>query len=78
MTSQIDLSKYVGKKVRATLKGGIVNEGIVESTPNYDYPFSINLEYYSKKGEWWNYYANRGEWKNSETKKYDILTIEEI
>ena len=64
----IDLSQFVGKKVRITLQSGIVDEGLVKRTLNYDYPFSINL----------NYYSNNGEWKNSVQSKYNIIEIEEI
>ena len=64
----IDLSQFVDKKVRVTLRNGGVEEGFVKSTLHYDYPFSINL----------NYYSNNGEWKHSEHRKYDIIQIEEI
>ncbi len=64
----IDLSQFVGKNVRVTLQSGIVDEGLVKRTLNYDYPFSINL----------NYYSNNGEWKLSKHRKYDIIQIEEI
>lgn len=64
----IDLSQFVGKKVRITLQSGIVDEGFVKRTLNYDYPFTINL----------NHYSNNGEWKHSELRKYNIIQIEEI
>ena len=76
MTSQIDLSKYVGKKVRVTFRNtvymdeGIVelDKGIVELTEWDTYPYRIHGNAYSKDGKW----------KNSDTRKHDILTIEEI
>ena len=69
MTSQIDLSQYVGKKVRVTFRNDVfMDEGIVELTDRYTYPYRIGGNLYSKDGKW----------KNSEHKKYDILTIEEI
>ena len=64
----IDLSQFVDKKVRVTLRNGGVEEGFVKNTLHYDYPFSINL----------NHYSNNGEWKHSEHRKYDIIQIEEI
>ena len=69
MTSKIDLSKYVGKKVRVTFRNTVyMDEGIVELTDRYMYPYRIRGNLYSKDGKW----------KNSDTRRHDILTIEEI
>jgi hypothetical protein len=50
MTSQIDLSKYVGKKVRVTFTDGRKDEYIIVETCIKEFPFKIGMGYYTNLG----------------------------
>ena len=70
MTSQIDLSKYVGKKVRVTLRGGPVKELTIKRGKSTFYPYVTpeNTGMYNIYGM-----------NNSDKEGYeDIIHIEEI
>jgi small nuclear ribonucleoprotein (snRNP)-like protein len=62
MTSQIDLSKYVGKKVRVTFTDGRKDEYIIVETCIKEFPFKIGMGYYTNLGH----------------SRYGINNIEEI
>ena len=71
MTSQIDLSKYVGKKVRVTFRGmGDKQDVIIEKNRSTTYPYFIHgtALTYTSNG------ANNGYMSGP----YDIIYIEEI
>ena len=53
MTSQIDLSKYVGKNVRVTLSDGVLLSGVVKHLDyfNCEFPFGIASYTFDKNGK---------------------------
>lgn len=69
--SNIDLSKYVGKKVNVTLRCGSLRSG--EIAPNLDaYPFVIVCD------DGTGTYKANGMWRTNKQTEYDIVKIEEL
>lgn len=71
--NDIDLSKYVGKKVSVTLRDGSFRSGTIVSTPN-EYPFTIVLSEYNNTYT----YTADGVWEINRSNAMDIVKIEEL
>ena len=67
MTSQIDLSKFVGKKVRVTFNNKRTLEDFITLSGNYLFPYEIGSRFYDIHGR-----------AAASIKSWDIHHIEEI